>query len=79
MVDRRYAGPRLGQRLVEWALTRARNGGAELLRLDCVASNTALCDYYRRMGFTRAGTKEFPGNWAATALFERAVAAAEET
>lgn len=78
MVDRRYAGQRLGHQLLDWAAARARARGAELLRLDCVASNADLCDYYLHEGFIRVGTKQFQGNWAATALFERSVAADEK-
>lgn len=77
MVGRRYAGLRLGQQLLAWGAAQARAQAVELLRLDCVASNRALCDYYVRRGFNRVGTKQMRGNWADTALFERSCAADE--
>lgn len=73
MINRHYAGHQLGRRLLGWAADHGRSLGAELLRLDCVATNTALCAYYLRLGFTRVATKKLPGNWATTALFERQV------
>lgn len=78
MVDRRYAGLGLGRQLLDWAAARARDHAVGLLRLDCVASNGALCDYYHRQGFSRVGTKQLRGNWADTALFERSSAVADQ-
>lgn len=71
MVDRSCAGQGLGSRLLNWAAVYGRGQGAEVLRLDCVASNPDLCSYYLREGFTRVGTKELPQRWCNAALFER--------
>jgi len=73
MVDRQYGGLQLGRQLLDWATAYGRTRNAELVRLDCVAANAALCDYYLRQGFHRVGTTDLPGNWTAAALFERAI------
>lgn len=73
MVDRRCARQSLGRRLLAWAAELGRRGGVEVLRLDCVATNQVLCDYYLDQGFTRVGTKELPPRWGAVALFERPI------
>ncbi|WP_052460444.1 GNAT family N-acetyltransferase [Microbacterium gorillae] len=52
----RTHGLGLGRRLIDWAFGRARAEGREALRLDCVASNDALCAYYERFGFAECGT-----------------------
>ncbi|QDP95314.1 GNAT family N-acetyltransferase [Microlunatus elymi] len=71
MVNRGYAGHGLGRQLLDWAAEHGRHHGAEVLRLDCVATNPGLCDYYLEQGFTRVGTKELPPQWRSAALFER--------
>lgn len=73
MVDRRYAGQGLGRMLLAWAAEHGRRQDAEVLRLDCVAANLGLCDYYVHQGFTRVGTKELSPRWGAAALFERRI------
>lgn len=37
--------------LVTWALDYARKNGLDFVRLDTWLENTALCDYYRAVGF----------------------------
>lgn len=32
----------------------------QLLRLDCIASNTWLCNYYESLGFIKKGEKQMP-------------------
>lgn len=73
MVDRRYAGQGLGRGLLAWAAGHGRRQAAVLLRLDCVATNLDLCDYYLKQGFTRVGTKQLPPQWGSAALFERPI------
>lgn len=71
MVDRRYAHRQLGSRLLAWAVELAHEREVEVLRLDCVASNVALCRYYVQQGFHQIGRKSLPRPWAPVALFER--------
>lgn len=73
MVDRCWAGQNLGSRLLDWAAKHGRSHGAEVLRLDCVATNRDLCSYYLRQGFTSVGTKIMSPRWGAVALFERPI------
>ncbi|MFC7341517.1 GNAT family N-acetyltransferase [Saccharopolyspora griseoalba] len=71
MVDRAAAGRGLGDTLLRWAAERGRAGGAELLRLDCAESNTALRAYYRARGFTEVGRKDFEHGWFSATLLEK--------
>lgn len=52
-VRRSHAGA--GAALLSWADDRAHRAGARVLRLDCVASNTALRGYYEAAGFRHRG------------------------
>ena len=45
----------LGASLLDWAAGEVRAHGRDLLRLDCVTSNTRLNQYYRAAGFTPMG------------------------
>jgi GNAT superfamily N-acetyltransferase len=60
-VGRAHAGEGLGLRLLDWACAQVRARGRRLLRLDCVASNAALCAYYARAGFEQRGEVELHG------------------
>lgn len=50
-VRRSFAGRRLGLALLRWAEGYIRATGRAYLRLDCVANNPILNDYYRRAGY----------------------------
>lgn len=52
-VRRGFSG--LGQQILTWAVSRARDLSYEFLRLDCVAHNPDLIRYYETRGFTRRG------------------------
>jgi GNAT superfamily N-acetyltransferase len=53
---RSHAGLGLGAQLIDWAGLRARyKYGARWIRVDVWSSNTALHDYYQRMGFEPCG------------------------
>ena len=53
---RSHAGLGLGAQLIDWAGLRARyEYGAGWIRIDVWSSNTALHDYYLRMGFEPCG------------------------
>lgn len=73
MVDREYAGRRLGLALVAWAEEQARQAGRSLLRLDCAEDNPALRRYYTEQGFRVVGRRDFEGRWSSVVLLEKAV------
>lgn len=73
MVDRRHAGHGVGCGLLIWAAEYGRRQAAEVVRLDCVATNRDLCNYYLDQGFTRVGTKQLPPQWGSAAVFERSI------
>jgi ribosomal protein S18 acetylase RimI-like enzyme len=70
-VHRCFAGRGLGQRLIDWATTRAAERGKQFLRLDCMATNPGLCRFYENLGFTLHGQKMI-GTWK-VALYERKI------
>ena len=57
MVHRGAAGRGLGAFLLDWAAEHGRAEGAEVTRLDCVESNTALRIFYQRQGFQEVGRR----------------------
>ncbi|WP_211347119.1 GNAT family N-acetyltransferase [Saccharothrix australiensis] len=63
VTDRRCAGAGLGGRLLGWVADHAREVGAPLLRLDCVAHNRRLREYYAGLGFREVGRREFGVGW----------------
>lgn len=54
-VRRSWADQQLGRRLLEWAGYRASTLGRRYVRLDCVAHNAFLRDYYAQAGFAVRG------------------------
>ena len=50
-VKRAYAGQGLGLRIVRWAESMAKEQGKDYLRLDCMAANKRLKQYYIDAGF----------------------------
>jgi ribosomal protein S18 acetylase RimI-like enzyme len=54
-IRREWANQQLGSRVLEWASHRALALGRRCVRLDCVAENTFLRDYYTRAGFMDRG------------------------
>lgn len=75
MVSRSHAGQGLGSWLLGWAENVARQSQLTLARLDCVASNTVLGDFYRRHGYREAGIVDFgpESHRHATMRFEKAL------
>lgn len=71
MVDRRYAGIRLGARLIGWVEGQARRAQAPALRLDCVEGNGWLRRYYAGLGFQEVGRRSFEGGWHPVVLLEK--------
>lgn len=71
MVSRGAAGRGLGACLLEWAAERGRAEGAEVVRLDCVETNTVLRTFYQRQGFQEVGRRDFDGPWYSATLLEK--------
>jgi len=57
-VRREWAGRLIGRRLLQWAEMQIAAAGRTYLRLDCVAHNKALCQYYERAEFRSRGQVE---------------------
>jgi RimJ/RimL family protein N-acetyltransferase len=53
----RRTAPGLGAAVLTWAADVTRRFGRRSLRLDCLATNTALCAYYEKAGFVSRGDK----------------------
>jgi ribosomal protein S18 acetylase RimI-like enzyme len=68
-IKRSYGGKRFGLRLLAWAEAKARAEGKRYLRLDCLASNKAIRDYYEKAGFAHVKDTLAPG-WNAS-LYEK--------
>lgn len=71
VVTRKYKGERFGSRLLAWAADYIKNKGKAWLRLDCMADNPTLNDYYRSLGFIHRGRYDGRG-WSAN-LYEREI------
>src|SRR3989454_6514372 len=68
-IVRSRAGQHLGLRLLHWAEDKTRAEGKRYLRLDCIASNKKIREYYEKAGFTHIRDTEMPG-WKAS-LYEK--------
>jgi len=51
-VDRRFQGRRIGSRMMEWSVERARARGAHVVQLTTHKSRTDAHRFYERLGFT---------------------------
>lgn len=72
VIDRSHAGTGLGSAMLSHASEMARRSGVSYLRLDCAETNAALRSYYRRVGFTEVGRRDFDdGQWFSVTLFEK--------
>src|SRR6185312_15161044 len=70
-IRRAYAGKGLGLRLLQWAESMVAKAGKTYLRLDCMAENAALCEYYERAGFECRG--EIQGKGWRGRLYEKRI------
>jgi GNAT superfamily N-acetyltransferase len=68
-ITRSHAGQHLGLRMLQWAEGKARAEGKRCLRLDCLAGNRIIREYYERAGFVHMRDTEAPG-WRAS-LYEK--------
>ncbi len=70
-IRRAYAGMGLGHQLLEWAERKVASAGKRYLRLDCMAENPGLNEYYKKAGFHYRGEVHGKG-WSAS-LYEKKV------
>jgi GNAT superfamily N-acetyltransferase len=61
----------LGAAVLAWTEELAASRGRSLLRIDCMASNRRLRDYYEAAGFVHAG--DFEGDGWSVSRYERRV------
>ena len=52
-----FSGQQLGQLILKLVEKQLLEKGLKLFRLDCVASNKKLCQYYESQGFKKVGEK----------------------
>jgi len=71
IVDLRFAGQRLGHRMLAHAGSLARQRQRHWVRLDAWTTNTDLHDYYRREGFHMARIAGPVSSGPSRALFQR--------
>ncbi|MFD2471005.1 GNAT family N-acetyltransferase [Amycolatopsis silviterrae] len=71
ITSRRFAGHRVGSRLLEHAVAEAKRRGVDLVRVDCWAGGDGdLPRYYQRQGFTP--TEQFTvDGWLGQVLEQR--------
>jgi GNAT superfamily N-acetyltransferase len=70
-VRRTYAGQKIGLEILRWAESEARTAGKRLLRLNCLAADRKIRDYYERAGFLYKG--DVVGPRALATLYEKAL------
>jgi GNAT superfamily N-acetyltransferase len=58
-VRRSWQGHGIGRDLLAWAEDYTVQNHRPYLRLDCLAENSVLCQYYEQAGFMACGVKEF--------------------
>ena len=68
-IKRSRSGERLGIRTLQWAEAKTRKEGRRVLRLDCLANNNIIRQYYERLGFVHVRDTIAPG-WKAS-LYEK--------
>ncbi|KAJ5986024.1 hypothetical protein N7522_013220 [Penicillium canescens] len=72
VTDRRYAGNKIGKRLLEHARDLANRTGVSLLRVDCYAGGDGkLVQYYESQGFKRSESLNLEGDWPCQVLAQR--------
>jgi protein-tyrosine phosphatase len=66
-----YAGKKLGVEMLRWAENKARTASKKFLRLNCLAADRKIRDYYESAGFLYKG--DVVGPKAVAALYEKAL------
>ena len=64
-----YSGQGIGLAMLRWAENSTRQAGKSLLRLNCMADDRKIRDYYERAGFTHKGDVAKPK--ATASLYEK--------
>ena len=59
MVDRSLSGQKFGQKILKWAEEEIHAKGCSVVRLDCVATNENLRNYYEKLGYRECGVVDF--------------------
>lgn len=59
-INRAAAGKNLGEQIVRWADSGIQFTGKDRIRLDCIANNPKLNDFYRRCGYVYKGLASNP-------------------
>jgi ribosomal protein S18 acetylase RimI-like enzyme len=70
-VRRHASGKNIGRTMLDLASALIVRKSRNLLRLDCMAQNESLCNYYRRMGFADLGVGQSTITSKSLRLFER--------
>ncbi len=66
-----YKGRGLGIEMLRWAEAKARSEGKKFLRLNCIAEDRGIRDYYEKAGFRHL--EDVPGPKALASLYEKAL------
>ena len=64
-----YAGQGIGREMLNWAETKARATGKKYLRLNCIAADKKIREYYENAGFIRV--RDVMGPKALATLYEK--------
>ena len=64
-----YTGRGIGVEMLKWAETTAKAAGKRFLRLNCLAEDRKIRDYYERAGFVYRG--DFAGPKGVASLYEK--------
>ncbi|MEA4884886.1 MAG: GNAT family N-acetyltransferase [Clostridia bacterium] len=54
-VSRQWAGAGIGRALLEWSYSYIASRGRSMVRLECDAQSSEVCDYYESLGFVDRG------------------------
>ena len=68
-----FHGQELGKNIINWVLGEVAKNDRLFLRLDCNASNTKLCDYYKNLGFVEVTRTKLPSKTTFTVLYEKPI------
>lgn len=66
-----YAGRKIGVEMLKWGESAARRTGKKFLRLNCLAEDRKIRDYYEREGFLYKG--DVAGPRAKASLYEKSL------
>lgn len=66
-----YSGQKIGVEMLKWGETVARKAGKEFLRLNCLAEDRKIRDYYEHAGFLYKG--DIAGPRAKASLYEKSL------